>query len=112
VNGEPFTTPFGSVGDDALFDGQEFEFPLNRAFSRGDSIDPNTAGLWMRGDTMAIKWCTIDEAHYNFWQTFDFNRNSGGPFSSYTRVTSNVDGALGVWGGYSVFQWGDVVPPL
>ena len=108
-DGGPLVTPFASVVDDALFDGKEFEFPLNKAVPRNSDIDPNTFGLWTRGDTIQVKWCTIDEAHYNFWNTFDFNNNNQGPFSSYTRVDSNVEGALGIWGGYAVNIYEELV---
>lgn len=107
--GQPLVSPFTSVVDDGLFDGQEFEFPLSRAVPRGADIDPNTFGLWPRQDSITLKWCTIDEEHFNFWRTFDFNNNNQGPFSSYTRVASNVDGALGVWGGYAVNYYDEFV---
>ena len=108
-DGQPLVAPFASVVDDALFDGDEFEFPLNKAVPRGAEVDPNTFGLWTRGDSITLKWCTIDQAHFDFWQTFDFNNNNAGPFSSYTRVASNVEGALGVWGGYAVELYEEVV---
>jgi len=108
-DGGQMVAPFASVVDDALFNGDEFEFPLNKAVPRGVEVDPNTFGLWTRGDSITLKWCTIDEAHFNFWQTFDFNNNNTGPFSSYTRVASNVDGALGVWGGYAIELYEEVV---
>ena len=51
-----------------------------------------------------------DEAHFDFWNTRDFSANSAGPFSSYTRIKGNVDGALGIWGGYSVDSYRLFVP--
>ncbi len=108
-DGDPLVSPLASVVNDALYNGLEFEFPLNKAIPRNTDIDINTFGLWTRGDTITLKWCTIDEAHYEFWHTFDFNNNNQGPFSSYTRVDSNVEGALGVWGGYAVNIYNEVV---
>lgn len=101
--GEGFTAGFGSVTDDAFFDGQSFEFPLQKAedTQSSDDTDANEFGLYTRGDTIRIKWMNLDRAHYDFWNTFEFNLNSQGPFSSYTRVSSNVSGALGIWGAYS-----------
>lgn len=52
----------------------------------------------------------MDETHFDFWNTLEFSRNNSGPFSSFNRVSSNVDGALGVWGGYAVGYYEDVVP--
>lgn len=103
---------FGSVVDDALFNGQEFEIPLPRA-QRRNSKDFNidTYGLFMRGDSAFIKWCTIDKAHFDFWNTRDYAAGNSGSFSSYTRVTSNINGGLGIWGGYTVQLYKLYCPP-
>lgn len=109
--GSALIPPFNSVIDDPLFDGMEFEFPLQRAQRRGEgNFDPDTFGLYQRGDTVHIKWCSIDKAHFDFWNTRDFSANSGGPFASYTRITSNIKGGLGVWGGYAVAHYRMRVP--
>lgn len=109
-NNTGYVIPFSSVTDDSFFDGQDFEFPLNKAENRDGDFDPNTFGLYTRGDTIRIKWMNLDEAHFDFWNTLEFSRNNSGPFSSFNRVTSNVDGALGVWGGYAVGVYEDIVP--
>lgn len=101
-NNEGLISPFASVVDDGFFDGQEFEFPIAKAEQRNVDFDPETFGFFTKGDTIRIKWTTIDEAHFDFWNTIEFSRNNGGPFSSFNRVSSNVDGALGIWGGYAV----------
>ena len=109
-NNDGFVTPFSSVVDDKFFEGKEFEFPLTKAEPRDGDFDANTFGLYYRGDSIRIKWMTLDEAHFEFWNTLEFSRNNSGPFSSYNRVTSNVDGALGVWGGYAVRYYDEFVP--
>jgi len=109
-NDNGFITPFSSVVNDNFFDGKEFEFPLSKAEPRDGDFDANSFGLYYRGDSIRIKWMTLDEAHYEFWNTLEFSRNNSGPFSSYNRVTSNVDGALGVWGGYAVRYYEELVP--
>jgi len=103
--------PFGSVTDDAIFDGQDFEFPLSKAERRGDDTDFNTFGLYRRDDTVTIKWCNIDKEHFDFWNTRDRAASSGGPFSGYVRIRSNVRGALGVFGGYAVSVYELYCPP-
>ena len=102
--------PFSSVTNDNLLNGQEFEFPLTKAEPMDGDFDPETFGFYYRGDSIRIKWMCIDEAHFDFWNTLEFARNNTGPFSSYNRVSSNVDGALGIWGGYAVEYYEDVVP--
>ncbi len=109
-NDDGFVTPFSSVVDDKFFEGKEFEFPLTKAEPRDGDFDANTFGLYYRGDSIRIKWMTLDEAHFEFWNTLEFSRNNSGPFSSYNRVTSNVEGALGVWGGYAVRYYEEFVP--
>lgn len=109
-NNTGLVIPFSSVTDDAFFDGQNIEFPLNKAERRDGDFDPNSFGLYNRGDSIRIKWMNIDEAHFDFWNTLEFSRNNTGPFGSFNRVTSNVHGALGVWGGYAVGYYEDVVP--
>jgi len=113
VNDEPLFPGFPSSADDRLFDGQSFQFPLPKAISREtnfEDIDLNTTGLYLRGDTVTIKWATMDEIHHDFWNTLEFNAANSGPFSTYTRVESNVNGALGIWGGYNASYRELIVP--
>ena len=99
-NGGPFYAPFTSTTNDLLFAGQQFEIPINNVSIPGENRSPDQFGLFDVGDTIVLRWLTLDEAHFDFWQTRDFNANNVGPFASYTRVSSNVEGALGNWGGY------------
>ena len=98
---KPLQSPFASVTNDVFFDGKSFEFILNKAEPRGSDLDPKTFGLYPRGDSIVIKWSTIDKDHFDFWSTLEFSANSNGPFSSYTRIAGNVEGGLGIWGGYA-----------
>ncbi len=101
INSGPFLASFTSVTDDRLFDGQRFEFPLSKAEPVASDIDPLTFGLYHRGDTLTLKWVTFDKAHFDFWNTLEFNAANQGPFSNYTRVDHNIVGGLGIWGGLS-----------
>jgi len=110
VGEEPLIAPLGSVVNDELFNGQSFEFPLAKAEPRGADFDPTSFGLFRRGTETTIKWMTIDESQFNFWNTLEFSLANQGPFSSYTRVTSNVEGGLGIWGGISATYYELQVP--
>ncbi len=110
TEGNGFIAPFTSVIDGEIFDGKRFDVPLQKAQRRGGDFDPESFGLYLRGDTVTIKWSTLDKAHFDFWNTRDFSANSGGPFSSYTRIATNVKGGLGIWGGYATEQYKEVVP--
>ena len=101
INSGGFKTPFNSVYDDALIDGLPFEFRLIKPREEGEKFDNPSFGLFHTGDSIAIKWSSIDESHYNFWNTLEFNKGNQGPFSTYTTINSNIQGGLGVWGGYS-----------
>lgn len=100
LNDGQFLTPFNSVYDDPLINGKEFEFNLVRPNNTGEKFNQSTFGLFHIGDSVCVKWATIDKAHFNFWNTYEFNKGSQGPFSTYTTIDSNIKGGLGVWGGY------------
>ena len=110
TNGSFFDAPLTSVGDDLLFDGQSFKFPLTEGET---GMNPQPAaedyGFFFRGDTIALKWTTLDETHFDFWSTLEFNFFNQGPFGSYTRIDSNIEGGLGVWGGYSNSYYVEIV---
>lgn len=102
TNDGALETGFSSVEEDLFFDGKTFEFQLlNPATTTGD-VDPDEFGLYFVGDTVTIKWCNIDEAHFDFWNTLEFSNANQGPFANYTRLQTNINGGLGIWGGYSV----------
>jgi len=106
-----FIPPFSSVTDDAVFDGKSFDVPIQKAERRGGDFNPEIFGYYRRGSKVRVKWCSIDKAHFDFWNTRDFSANSGGPFSSYTRIATNINGGLGIWGGYAVNFYEFTVPP-
>lgn len=99
INNEPYFAGFNSVVDDKFFNGLRFKFPLPKGQSRGADFDRKTYGLYRIGDTAHVKWANIDQSHFDFWNTLEFNRSNGGPFATYTRVKTNIKGGLGIWGG-------------
>lgn len=101
VGSAPLQPPFSSVTDDRLFNGKEFEFPLSKAEPFGTEFDPAVYGYFVVGDSVTLKWSCIDREHFDFWNTLEFNRINQGPFSSYTRVDFNIQGGIGIWGGYA-----------
>jgi hypothetical protein len=103
VNDAGELAPITSVLNDLFFAGEVVEFPLPKAEPRGVEFNLETFGYYELGDTVEIKFCTIDEAHYDFWSTLEFNRANQGPFSSYTAISYNIEGGIGIWGGYSAY---------
>ncbi|MCU0455193.1 MAG: DUF4249 domain-containing protein [Bacteroidales bacterium] len=91
---------------DVFFSGQEFGFTIYRG--QRSYISAGTNEYFKIGDTVSIKFCTIDEAHYDFWSSFqDEILNTGNPFaSSLSVIKSNIEGdGLGIWGGYGVSHY-------
>ena len=111
TNGSLLSAAFSSVVDDKFFNGQSFEFPLARTndkfetnFENQEPPNPDNSrvsGLYNEGDEVIIKWLNIDAEHFSFWETLEFNIINQGPFGSYTRINSNIDGGVGIWGGQS-----------
>jgi len=88
---------------DTYFSGQKFGFSIFKGQKSYISSARNE--YFSLGDTVGIKFCTIDKAHYEFWNTFqDEVLNTGNPFaSSQSVIRSNIKGdGLGIWGGYGV----------
>jgi len=94
-----FGRKFGNtLRDGSIFRGQTIELPLPNPYLYRDSeFSPETVSLYKLGDTILVKWCTIDLNHFEFWQSFQFSNNQG-PFSSYVRAKDNIDGGIGIWG--------------
>lgn len=101
-NREQFLAPYYSVSDDAIINGTKISIQLNAGFNRMDSINIQTFGYFYKGDTVIVKWSSIDKDVFDFWRTLEFSYGStGNPFASPVKVTSNISGgALGVWAGY------------
>ncbi len=101
INDGSFRARGNSVFNDNFFDGKpSFEFPLsNPILPNQAKVNFETAGLYKIGDKATIKWMVIDFPHYDFWRTSEASAQNVGPFSTYTRITSNVKGGLGVFGG-------------
>ncbi|HZG00341.1 MAG TPA: DUF4249 domain-containing protein [Chitinophagales bacterium] len=109
-DGEAFKPGLTSVFEDALVNGTTFDFSLDRGYDQTDSIDFEEYGLFERGDTITVKWCNIDKAHFDFWRTMEYEINQGGPYASPVKIESNVVGGLGIWGGYNCSFKTVVVP--
>ena len=102
VNSTPFLPGRNSVFDDALIDGKTYSVSIDKGVDK--NLGPQgERGSFKRGDTITLKLCNIDRQTYDFWRTFEFNYQSiGNPFSSPTKIISNVSGnAIGYFGGYA-----------
>ena len=101
-NNEPFYPGINSVFDDLFIDGTTYELQVDPGVDRNVERNDNNR-FFKRGDTVTLKMSNIDKATYDFWRTMEFSYSSvGDPFSSPTKVLSNIKGnALGYFGGYA-----------
>ena len=104
-NNGPFIHPDyfgGGLSDNGIYAGSgTIELPLLRGYTDDeDDVDIGEMGLFELGDTVVLKWQNIDEATYQFWFSLE---NDGGdtPFTTATRVKSNIVNGFGLWAGYT-----------
>ncbi len=102
--------------NDEYTNGWEFSFPMykGRGFwqewgqqeidnNTNDNIDGSsgaTTGFWNVGDSVILKWSSVDRQSWDFWASLQYN-NPAGPFGSPADVNSNINGGLGVFAGSS-----------
>jgi hypothetical protein len=100
-----FVPMLGSVWEDKYFNGQTFTFQIYRGQASyivsETPEDRKEFGKFRLGDTVIVKLSLLDYNHYLFWKSYEGELFSGGnPFSNPASIKSNIDGGLGVWGGY------------
>ncbi|MPL99661.1 hypothetical protein SDC9_45881 [bioreactor metagenome] len=94
-----------SVYDDVFFNGLTFEYEIMRgemSYENEEMMyeDPEF-GYYTLGDTVIVKLSSIDREHYEFWRTLEEDVMAGGnPFTNPVTIRHNVEGAIGVFGGY------------
>jgi hypothetical protein len=96
----------GNVSNDRLFNAQKVQFGFGREEEFFSTTDEDTedieSGKFKVGDTVVVKFTTIELPVYRFWETVG-QATAGGanPFGSPILVESNIQGgARGIWGGY------------
>ncbi len=110
-NSEPFYPGLISVYDDQVIDGSSYEVQVERGLNRNED-HPDGSSFFEKGDTVILKLANIDKATYDFWRTMEYTYSSvGNPFSSPTKVVSNIKGGgLGYFGGYAAQYHRLIIP--
>lgn len=110
-NSEPFYPGINSVFDDQIIDGSTYELEVERGWDRNSNPNDRSP-YFLKGDTITLKLCNIDKATFDFWRTMEFSYASiGNPFSSPTKIISNINGeGLGYFGGYAA-QFKTIIVP-
>lgn len=86
--------------DDKLFNGEEIEFAIYKG--EENPLAGEGSIHFTLGDTIFLQVNSIDEQHYEFWKAVQQEKfNAGNPLaSSNAKITTNINGGLGNWGGY------------
>ena len=98
-----YRAAFVTALDDKYFNGGKAEISIsgvNETLLSDDESD-----YFVKGDTILVKLCTMDEASFEFWNSFQEEMvNTNNPFAaSLAEVRSNVEeDGLGIWSGYGV----------
>ena len=108
---QSFVHPYSSVSDDIFANGRQISYALNRGWdpAQGEDYfeDEDTFPWWsyVLGETVVVKFSTLDATHYDFWYSVEQQMaTDGNPFASPTSVRTNIEGgAMGIWGGYGVY---------
>lgn len=101
---DDFRPPFGSVFDDNFINGTTFDFAYTRGESpnNADNGNPIESGFYKVGDTVVVKFCTMDKTSYTFWRDAETqSSNNGNPFGTTAPIHSGITGGLGVFCAYA-----------
>lgn len=111
VKDADFVAPLGSVFDDAFFNGLSFEFSTFRGTAAGstawddDFSTSNEAGYFKSGDTVVVRMCAIDLPVFEALRSYEsLILSQGSPFAPPANMLTNVQGGIGLWAGYGVWQ--------
>jgi hypothetical protein len=89
-----------STFSDVLINGKTVEMGFLRGFS--SVIDVENENYFESGDTVSVKFCTIDAVQFHFWNVYQSKMlASSNPLAtSNNQLESNIQGGLGIWTGY------------
>jgi hypothetical protein len=94
-----YPTLLSSFGDQ-FFNGEQVTFTLKKGPET--YLKPIKDIYFHKGDSLFVKFSSIDEASYNFWLSYDKEVvNTGNPFAgNHNTIQSNIKEGLGIWSGY------------
>lgn len=121
-NSEAFwSSDFRSLYEDALINGGTVVFPIRRGKEPrrfGLENPPREEnGFFRRGDTIYVKWASIDRATYDLWRTTESaDSGGGGPFRTPVYIQTNLKATKGAvvggFSGYGTLYYSLIVPKL
>lgn len=104
---ESFIAPLGSVFEDKFINGQNFNFNAARGSVQNSTADDDNneeAGYFKQGDSIVVRFASVDRPVFEFWRDAENQLGSNGsPFAVPSNIKGNINGGLGLFGGYSYF---------
>ena len=100
-----------SLRSDKLLNGESYEAFYSRSgrFDEEDGVllpfngDRVVDGEFVQKDIVMLRISHIDYDSYKFWRSVERSQSTNGnPFAEPMNLFSNIDGGLGIWGGYGV----------
>jgi hypothetical protein len=87
-----YAAPFNSVFNDKFIDGKTFDFAYDRGAQPNEiqkNRDDPERGYYKRGDTVVVKFCSIGQMEYEFWESYYQNKiSNSNPFSAPSNIKS------------------------
>jgi hypothetical protein len=105
VEDSRFISPLGSTFIDKYINGLTFDlFAIRGRSPYTDNSNDETAGYFLRGDSVIIKFVSMGLKEADFYMTYDNNVASQGDiFSTPANARSNINGGLGIWAGWAPY---------
>jgi hypothetical protein len=104
-----FLAPIGSSFEDKFINSTRFDFayPRGSVFNSSAEDDNNDEeGFFKTGDSVIVKFCSVDRTTYEFWRDAETQvSGNGSPFSTPTPIRTNVNGGLGLFASYSPYYF-------
>lgn len=87
--------------DDTILSDQTTEMQVYNGYNPSE-LSKDTPMYFQEGDRVAVRFCTMDNASYQYWEDYDdVSSLSLNPFFPVTKkIRSNIKGGLGYWAGY------------
>ncbi len=100
-----FISPLGTTFNDKYLNGLTVDlFAVRGRSPFTDNSEDETAGFFLRGDSVVMKLVSMGLKEADFYMTYDNNVGSQGDiFSTPANARGNIDGGLGIWAGWAAY---------
>ena len=100
-----FISPLGTTFNDKYLNGLTVDlFAVRGRSPFTDNSEDETAGYFLRGDSVVMKLVSMGLKEADFYLTYDNNVASQGDiFSTPANARGNIDGGLGIWAGWAAY---------